>query len=209
MGLRAQDRRRPLARPGDARRGSARWARAACGWHEAQRLTRRAVRRQHAPRRRHRGRQGRGAAAPRFSVERLRRRRPRRRDRRRCADAAVDELVADYERATTSRRRSSPAAPAATRCVEAARIEAGPARVPRGAGASARSPTPSRTSTACASCPGSPSQRLMADGYGFGAEGDWKTAALRADPQGHGDRPAGRHVVHGGLHLRPRGEASR
>ena len=28
------------------------------------------------------------------------------------------------------------------------------------------------------SCPASPSQRLMADGYGFGAEGDWKTAAL-------------------------------
>jgi len=26
--------------------------------------------------------------------------------------------------------------------------------------------------------PGLPSQRLMADGYGFGAEGDWKTAAL-------------------------------
>lgn len=26
--------------------------------------------------------------------------------------------------------------------------------------------------------PGIPSQRLMADGYGFGAEGDWKTAAL-------------------------------
>jgi len=26
--------------------------------------------------------------------------------------------------------------------------------------------------------PGVPSQRLMADGYGFGAEGDWKTAAL-------------------------------
>ncbi|MCA9952254.1 MAG: L-arabinose isomerase, partial [Anaerolineales bacterium] len=26
--------------------------------------------------------------------------------------------------------------------------------------------------------PGVASQRLMADGYGFGAEGDWKTAAL-------------------------------
>ena len=28
--------------------------------------------------------------------------------------------------------------------------------------------------------PGIAAQRLMADGYGFGAEGDWKTAALRA-----------------------------
>src|SRR6185503_5948529 len=26
--------------------------------------------------------------------------------------------------------------------------------------------------------PGMPVQRLMADGYGFGGEGDWKTAAL-------------------------------
>ena len=26
--------------------------------------------------------------------------------------------------------------------------------------------------------PGIATQRLMADGYGFGAEGDWKTAAL-------------------------------
>ena len=26
--------------------------------------------------------------------------------------------------------------------------------------------------------PGLASQRLMAEGYGFGAEGDWKTAAL-------------------------------
>ena len=26
--------------------------------------------------------------------------------------------------------------------------------------------------------PGLAAQRLMADGYGFGAEGDWKTAAL-------------------------------
>ena len=29
-----------------------------------------------------------------------------------------------------------------------------------------------------AQLPGLPTQRLMADGYGFGAEGDWKTAAL-------------------------------
>ncbi len=27
-------------------------------------------------------------------------------------------------------------------------------------------------------CRALPSQRLMAEGYGFGAEGDWKTAAL-------------------------------
>ena len=51
--------------------------------------------------------------------------------------------------------------------------------------------------------PGIAVQRLMSDGYGFGAEGDWKTGA-RADPQGHGRRPTGRHLLHGGLHLPPR-----
>ena len=44
--------------------------------------------------------------------------------------------------------------------------------------ASGPSPTPSRTSTASTQLPGIAVQRLMADGYGFGAEGDWKTAAL-------------------------------
>ena len=60
---------------------------------------------------------------------------------------------------------------------DAARIEVGCARSSRRA-ASKASPTPSRICTAWSSCPASPSQRLMADGYGFGGEGDWKTAAL-------------------------------
>ena len=49
--------------------------------------------------------------------------------------------------------------------------------------------------------PGLAVQRLMADGYGFGAEGDWKTAVmlrtLKVDRRG----PARRNLVHGGLHL--------
>ena len=36
--------------------------------------------------------------------------------------------------------------------------------------------------------PGIAVQRLMADGYGFGGEGDWKTSVLSAGPQGHGRR---------------------
>ena len=44
----------------------------------------------------------------------------------------------------------------------------------------------SRISRTCRSCRGSRSQRLMADGYGFGAEGDWKTAALVRDREGDG-----------------------
>lgn len=50
--------------------------------------------------------------------------------------------------------------------------------------------------------PGLAVQRLMAQGYGFGGEGDWKTAvllrALKVAAAG-----LGRHLLHGGLHLRP------
>ena len=41
----------------------------------------------------------------------------------------------------------------------------------------------------------------MADGYGFGGEGDWKTAALVRAMKVMGDGLDGRHLVHGGLHL--------
>ena len=55
-----------------------------------------------------------------------------------------------------------------------------------------------------AQLPGLAVQRLMADGYGFGAEGDWKTCRAGARHEGHGRRPAGRHLLHGRLHLSPR-----
>jgi L-arabinose isomerase len=51
--------------------------------------------------------------------------------------------------------------------------------------------------------PGLAVQRLMADGYGFGGEGDWKTSAA-ARRSRRWRRPARRHVLHGGLHLPPR-----
>ena len=60
--------------------------------------------------------------------------------------------------------------------------------------------------------PGLAVQRLMADGYGFGGEGDWKTVGHAAHAQGGGRRAARRHVLHGGLHLPPgarRGEDPR
>ena len=44
----------------------------------------------------------------------------------------------------------------------------------------------------------------MADGYGFGAEGDWKSAVLVRLFKVMASGPAGRDVVHGGLHLPPR-----
>ncbi len=49
--------------------------------------------------------------------------------------------------------------------------------------------------------PGLAVQRLMADGYGFGGEGDWKTSALLAAVKAMGAGTGRRHLVHGGLHL--------
>ena len=82
-------------------------------------------------------------------------------------------------RSATTRRRS------AARRRRAARVAARRGRGSRSGcarswrpAASRRSPTRSRTSHGLAQLPGIAVQRLMADGYGFGAEGDWKTAAL-------------------------------
>ncbi len=57
-----------------------------------------------------------------------------------------------------------------------------------------------------AQLPGLAVQRLMADGYGFGAEGDWKTAALVRAVKVMASGLRGRHLLHGGLHLPPRPE---
>ena len=51
--------------------------------------------------------------------------------------------------------------------------------------------------------PGLAVQRLMADGYGFGGEGDWKTSMLLRTVKAMGAGLPGRHLVHGGLHLPP------
>ena len=60
---------------------------------------------------------------------------------------------------------------------------------------------------ASSNCPGSPSQRLMADGYGFGAEGDWKTCALlRAMKVMAADLPGGTSFMEDyTYHLHPDG----
>ena len=52
-----------------------------------------------------------------------------------------------------------------------------------------------------AQLPGVAAQRLMAEGYGFGAEGDWKTCALVRAMKVMSSGLERRHVVHGGLHL--------
>ena len=51
--------------------------------------------------------------------------------------------------------------------------------------------------------PGLAVQRLMADGYGFGGEGDWKTSVILRTTKAMATGRSRRHLVHGGLHLRP------
>ncbi|MFZ0087933.1 MAG: L-arabinose isomerase [Solirubrobacteraceae bacterium] len=91
--------------------------------------------------------------------------------------STVDEVVTDYDerydvvvelRAGGAQRDS---------LVQAARIEAGLRAFLEELGAHAFTDT-FEDLGALRQLPGIAVQRLMADGYGFGAEGDWKTAAL-------------------------------
>ena len=148
---RPQDGRRPLGGPG--RHGPAGGLGPGGG-----RLARgappqgRPVRRQHAPGRGHRGRQGRGPGAARLLGQRLRRERPGRPGRRRRPTRPVDELVEAYEDAydvaPALRRGGDRHAELRT----AARIEAGLRGRSSRTAASARSPTRSRTSARSSSC---------------------------------------------------------
>ena len=91
------------------------------------------------------------------------------------SEARIDALLAAYEEAYDLAPELR-AGGGGTVAREAARIEAGLRRSSTGAAS-----VPSRTlrgPRGPAQLPGIAGQRLMADGYGFGAEGDWKTAAL-------------------------------
>ena len=173
---RPQDGRRPLAGP--AGHGAARLVAAGRG-----RLARvapapdRAVRRQHARGRGHRRRQGRGAGPARVLGQRLRRRPTSSSASRRSPRPRSTGWSTRTPPTTTSRRRCARAATATRSCGRRRGSRAGCGRSWTTAG-SARSPTRSRTWARSRSCPGIGVQRLMADGYGFGAEGDWKAAAL-------------------------------
>ena len=154
------------------------WARAAARLARGAGLKRRPLRRQHAPRRRHRGRQGRGADPARHLGQRLRRRRSR---RRRCAavpDADVDRAARRLRGApTTSCRSCARAASAASRCATRRGSRRASARFLDAGGFRAFTDT-FEDLHGLPQLPGLAVQRLMADGYGFGGEGDWKTAAL-------------------------------
>ena len=92
-------------------------------------------------------------------------------------DSDVDRLISEYgnEYEVAKPLRSGGASHAALR--EAARIELGLRHFLTDGGFGAFTDT-FEDLHGMAQLPGIAVQRLMADGYGFGAEGDWKTAAL-------------------------------
>ena len=93
---------------------------------------------------------------------------------REVSDAEVDELVREYQDLYTLPDRSD-AAMASIRT--AARQEIGIRRFLEAGNYSGFTDT-FEDLHGFEQLPGLAAQRLMADGYGFGAEGDWKTAAL-------------------------------
>jgi L-arabinose isomerase len=93
------------------------------------------------------------------------------------SDHEMDQLIAEYDAAyaVDAALRAGGAAHASLR--EAARIELGMRGFLESGGFKAFTTT-FEDLHGLSQLPGLAVQRLMADGYGFGAEGDWKTAAL-------------------------------
>ena len=119
---------------------------------------------------------------------------------RAVADAKVDELVAVYE-ATYDLAPSLRAGGADREALrEAARIEVALREFMTDGGFGAITDT-FENLDGLKQLPGIAAQRLMADGYGFGAEGDWKTAVMVRLVKVMARGLAGRNLVHGGLHL--------
>ncbi len=92
-------------------------------------------------------------------------------------DSEVDRLVAEYDDRYTVAESLRHGGEQRQALREAARIELG-LRAFLEAGSFKAFTTTFEDLHGLAQLPGLAVQRLMADGYGFGAEGDWKTAAL-------------------------------
>ena len=93
------------------------------------------------------------------------------------SDAEIDALVAEYDDAYRMKTDLRAGGARHDSLREAARIELGLEQFLRAGGFSAFTTT-FEDLHGLAQLPGLAVQRLMAAGYGFGAEGDWKTAAL-------------------------------
>ncbi|HUI63329.1 MAG TPA: L-arabinose isomerase, partial [Bacteroidota bacterium] len=92
-------------------------------------------------------------------------------------EARIKSLVAEYESAYEVCASLRSGGEKRAQLLEAARIELGMRAFLREHGATAFTTTFEDLS-GLVQLPGLAVQRLMADGYGFGAEGDWKTAGL-------------------------------
>jgi L-arabinose isomerase len=92
-------------------------------------------------------------------------------------DREVDRLVKEYEASYKLQAKLKAKGPMRSSLREAARIELGLRGFLTAGNFNAFS-TCFEDLHGMAQLPGLAVQRLMADGYGFGAEGDWKTAAL-------------------------------
>ncbi len=94
-----------------------------------------------------------------------------------ATDAEVDQLVAEYEDSYVVADKLKPNGAQRESLRDAARIELG-LRAFLTDGDFKAFTTTFENLYGLKQLPGIAVQRLMADGYGFGAEGDWKTAAL-------------------------------
>jgi len=94
-----------------------------------------------------------------------------------AADADVDNLIKEYCDIYTVQKDMLPGGAGHAGLREAARIEIGLRAILEAGGFKAFT-TNFENLSGLKQLPGLSVQRLMADGYGFGAEGDWKTAAL-------------------------------
>jgi L-arabinose isomerase len=92
-------------------------------------------------------------------------------------EAEIDRLVAEYDETYQAADDLRPNGSQRSSLREAARIELGMRRFLEKGGFKAFTTT-FEDLNGLAQLPGLAVQRLMADGYGFGAEGDWKTAML-------------------------------
>jgi L-arabinose isomerase len=95
----------------------------------------------------------------------------------RATDAEIDKLVADYDASYTVAEPLRAGGCKRQSLRDAARIELGLRRFLQETGSHAFTDT-FEDLHGLTQLPGIAVQRLMSDGYGFGAEGDWKTAAL-------------------------------
>ena len=93
------------------------------------------------------------------------------------SDAQTDRLMSEYDQRYTVAKELKPGGARRPALKEAARIELGMRGFLEDGGFHAFS-TNFQELHGLSQLPGLAVQRLMADGYGFGGEGDWKTAAL-------------------------------